>query len=204
MARASRFSLEVRDRAVQRSRAMGEVQWASRSDRAVSGRFARNVAPRRRCKTDGGHPPTTASTPDRTCKYVRCHHAPPSSGSDGAYRRRRFFPSRNARSTAHRGSLAGTSWGWPLGARGSWRVSSCGPYSAIAPPRARGCASRTKRRAWRAAARHRPPDCRVNAHTAHLPSGRTRRLRPAGVVTAHRAPQGARVVFRDISSLARR
>ena len=68
----------------------------------------------------------------------------------------------------------------------------------------RGCASRTKRRAWRAAARHRPPDCRVNAHTAHLPSGRTRRLRPAGVVTAHRAPQGARVVFRDISSLARR
>jgi hypothetical protein len=44
----------------------------------------------------------------------------------------------------------------------------------------------------------------VNAHTAHLPSGRTRRLRPAGVVTAHRAPQGARVVFRDISSLARR
>jgi hypothetical protein len=107
MARASRFSPEVRDRAVQRSRAMGEVQWASRSDRAVSGRFARNVAPRRRCKTDGGHPPTTASSPDRTCKYVRCHHAPPSSGSDGADRRRRFFPSRNARSTAHRGSLAG-------------------------------------------------------------------------------------------------
>jgi hypothetical protein len=100
--------------------------------------------------------------------------------------------------------FADTSWGWPLGARGSWRVSSCGPSGAMAPPRARGCARRTKRRAWRATARHRLPDCRVNAHTAHLPSGRTRRLRPAGVVTAHRAPQGARVAFRDIGSLARR
>lgn len=56
----------------------------------------------------------------------------------------------------------------------------------------------------RATARHRLPDCRVNAHTAHLPSGRTRRLRPAGMVTARRAPQGARVAFRDIGSLARR
>src|SRR5260370_1299809 len=70
---------------------------------------------------------TTASTPDRTCRYVRCRHARPSSGSDGACRRRRSFPSRSARSTPHRASLAGTSWAGALGARGSWLVSSCGP-----------------------------------------------------------------------------
>src|SRR6266849_6151216 len=81
----------------------------------------------------GGRPPRTASTPDCTCTHARVRHAFPSCGTDGAWRLRRSSPSRSALSTAHRGSLAGTSWAWALPGCGSWLVSSWGACSALAP-----------------------------------------------------------------------
>ena len=88
----------------------------------------------------GGRPPRTASTPDCTGTHARVRHAFPSCGTDGAWRLRRSSPSRSALSTAHRGSLAGTSWAWALPGRGSWLVSSWGDAECTRALMVRGCA----------------------------------------------------------------
>src|SRR5216684_5863967 len=78
--------------------------------------------------------------PDCTGTHARVRHAFPSCGTDGAWRLRRSSPSRSALSTAHRGSLAGTSWAWALPGRGSWLVSSWGDVKCTRALMASGCA----------------------------------------------------------------
>jgi hypothetical protein len=76
----------------------------------------------------GGYPPRTASTG----RHARRRYASPFCGTGGACRRRRSSPSRTALSTAHRVSLAGTSWASPSAARGAWLVSSRATRGALA------------------------------------------------------------------------
>src|SRR6266446_7672339 len=110
---------------------------------------------------------TTASTPDRTCRYVRCRHARPSSGSDDACRAVH----------ASSGFTCRHQLAWALGARGSWLVSSCGHAS-----RNRASEGKTVRQPNEASGltgQWRDTDCRVDAHTAHLPLRRAQKLRQA-------------------------
>ena len=111
--------------------------WLSRQSRTLIG-FA--AFQRALCALMFQHPARTASTPDCTCRHVRCRCASPFCGTDGACRRRRSSPSRTVLSTAPRVSRVGTSWASPLAACAAWLVSSEGDTSRTCAPMARGCA----------------------------------------------------------------